>query len=74
MVLAALGVTRAELTGADREVCQTLAELAALAGFEAIVAPSAASIDDTTLVVVAPAIDTRSHDVIDLGVRAPPTT
>ena len=63
-----LGVTADDLTSRDRSICQALADLAREAGFEAIIAPSAATAQQTTLAVFAPAYEQRSHDVVDLGV------
>lgn len=69
----ALGIEPSTLVSDDLEVCQTLADLAADAGFEAVVAPSAAAPRETTLAVFDAAIAGRSHDVSDYGVRTPPT-
>lgn len=66
-----LGVTVDDLTSKDRTSCQMLADLAREAGFEAIVAPSAAKSNETTLAVFAPAFEQRSRDIVDLGVSRP---
>ena len=65
----ALGVTLLELTAPEREVCQTLADLAADAGFDAVVSPSAAVPGATTLAVFGEAIRGNAAEVSDLGVR-----
>lgn len=73
-VQAALGIDPADLTSADRRVCQGLAQIAVAAGFEAIIGPSAAASEATTLAVFDGAILARSRDVADLGVRMPSPT
>jgi len=69
----ALGVTPADLTADDIEICQTLADLAADAGFEAVLGPSAAAPDETTLAVFGSAI-ARATDVVDNGVATAPVS
>ena len=56
----------------DLTLCQTLADIAASTGFDAILGPSAAVTGETTLAVFGPAIESQSHDVEDLGIRTPP--
>lgn len=64
-----LGVKESDLRGDDLTVCQTLADLAIAAGFEAVVGPSAALTTDTTFAVFGRAITTASSNVHDLGAR-----
>ena len=66
-----LGVKRADLTADDLAICQTLADLAADAGFEAVLGPSAASSDGTTLAVFGSAIADNATNVVDEGARTP---
>jgi len=73
-LLAALGVSRDDLASMNRETCQTLADVAAEAGFDAVLGPSAAIADETTLAVLGAAIRSRSHDLIESGVRIPPSS
>jgi len=73
-LLAALGVSRDDLVSMNRETCQTLADVAAEAGFDAVLGPSAAIADETTLAVLGAAIRSRSHDLIESGVRIPPSS
>jgi RES domain-containing protein len=68
-----LGISRGDLIADDDAVCQALADLAANAGFEAVLGPSAALPDDATLAVFGDAIRARSRDVVDRGVRSAPT-
>jgi len=65
----ALGVTLLELTSPEREVCQALADIAADAGFDAVLSPSAALSGATTLAVFGEAIRAKASAVTDLGVR-----
>lgn len=65
----ALAVSVEKLTADDMELCQTLAGLAADAGVEAVLGPSAALDGDTTLAVFDAAIQDRSSEVTNLGVR-----
>lgn len=67
-----LGIKREDLISDDLNVTQTLADLAAEAGFDAVVGPSAAFPDDTTVAVIATAIATTARTVVDRGVRTPP--
>jgi len=62
-----LGVRPADLTGDDLSVCQTLADIAFSAGFEAVLGPSAAKASDTTLAVFDGAIKGASRNLRDLG-------
>jgi len=71
-VRATLGLRPSELTSDDLEVCQTLADLAADAGFSAVIGPSAALKGGWTLAVFDGAISGRSDDIADLGVRTAP--
>jgi RES domain-containing protein len=70
-IRAALGLKPSDLTSNDLEVCQTLAELAADAGFSAVIGPSAALKGGWTLAVFDGAIAQSPASVTDLGVRAP---
>lgn len=67
----ALGVKRSDLTADDLTICQTLADLAADAGFDAVLGPSAASSGETTLAVFGPAIVDDATNVVDEGARTP---
>jgi len=71
-LLNALGLARDDLTSRDRRICLTVADVAAEAGFDALIAPSAADKDGTTLAVFGPAIHANAHDIVDYGVRTPP--
>jgi hypothetical protein len=71
-LLSELDITNADLTSPDRTTCQDLAEIAVAAGFDAVLGPSAAAPGETTLAVFGATITTKSRDVIDRGVRAPP--
>jgi hypothetical protein len=71
-LLRELAVTPEELTSGDRRTCQELADLAAEAGFEGVIGPSAAAAKETTLAVFGPAIKGKAHNVTDLGLRRPP--
>ncbi len=71
-LLGSLGIETADLTKDDLALCQTLAELAAAAGFDAVLGPSAAHEGETTLAVFGDAIRRTSSAVRDLGVRTPP--
>jgi hypothetical protein len=67
-----LKISNTDLTADDLAVCETLADIAAQAGFDAVLGPSAASAADQTLAVFGPAISSKSRDVRDLGVQTPP--
>lgn len=68
----ALGVDYDELIADGLQLCQELAELARIAGFEAIHAPSAALPGERNLAIFGSAIE-KLHDVLDKGIRrAPP--
>jgi hypothetical protein len=71
-LLADLGLTVADLTSSDRSTCQALADVAADAGFEAILGPSAAASAESTLAVFGSAIRDRATAVRDVGVRRAP--
>jgi hypothetical protein len=72
-LLSQLGLTATDLVVDDRSTCQALADVAADAGFEAVLGPSAAASGESTLAVFGSAIRDRATDVRDLGVhRAPP--
>jgi hypothetical protein len=70
-LLEALGLAADELRSADRTTCQTLADIAVDAGFDAVLGPSAAAPGETTLAVFGSAIRSKSRDVQDHGVKAP---
>jgi hypothetical protein len=70
--LARLGITAGDLTSTDRRLCQELSAIAAEAGFEAVLGPSAAAPGETTLAVFGPAITDNVSRVDDLGVRMAP--
>ena len=72
-LLDAMGLSKMELTSRDQEICQALAELAVEAGFEAVLGPSAALAAEATLAVFAPAISTKAVNIVDRGVRTPPS-
>jgi glycine/D-amino acid oxidase-like deaminating enzyme len=69
-VCAGLGVDPKRLVVEERRLCQELAELAVEAGFEAILAPSAALEGETTLAVFGKAIG-KLTNLVDGGVRPP---
>jgi RES domain-containing protein len=56
MVREALGVSEGDLTGNDLTRCQVVAEQAHAAGYDGVLAPSAALDGQKTLAVFAPAI------------------
>ncbi len=64
-----LGLRPSDLIADDLTVPQTLAELAAIAGFDAVLGPSAAAAGETTLAVFAPAITEKARRVVDRGVQ-----
>ena len=66
-----LGLKPEDLTGDDLTICQALADIAAEAGFEAILGPSAAIPGETTLAVMGDAIGAKSRATRDLGIRSP---
>lgn len=68
-----LGVTESDLTADSLGVCQELAEAAIDAGFEAVLAPSAALPGEHTLAVFGDAIMERISAVADRGRRLVPT-
>jgi RES domain-containing protein len=68
-IRAALGLKPSDLTSDDLEVCQTLADLAADAGFSAVIGPSAALKGGWTLAVLDRAVGQSATSVTDLGVR-----
>jgi hypothetical protein len=68
---ASLGLHPGDLTRDDLSVCQTLADLAVAAGFDAVLGPSAALEGDTTFAVFDGAITTKSTVTRDLGARTP---
>lgn len=63
-----LGIRPADLTSDDLVICQTLADVAAEAGFEAVQGPSAAIAAEFTLAVFDKSI-AGARRVVDLGVR-----
>jgi hypothetical protein len=65
----ALGINPEDLTSNDLTVCQTLADLAADSGFDALLAPSAARRGNETLAVFGPAIRAGALKVSDVGIR-----
>ena len=67
----ALGVKPAELTADDLTVCQTLADLAAEAGFDGVLGPSAAAAGETTVAVFGKSIGAKAAAVVDQGVKTP---
>lgn len=72
-VLAALGLSRLNLASDDRTICQELADIAVDSGFEAVIGPSAAVADQSTLAVFGAAIGSRSRNLITGTVRTPPS-
>ena len=69
----ALGIGEADLVSDDLAVCQTLADLAAEAGFDAVLGPSAATAAESTLAVFDGAIAAKATQVRDLGGRTAST-
>ena len=69
----ALGIRKADLVSDDLAVCQTLADLAAEAGFDAVLGPSAATAAESTLAVFDGAIAAKATQVRDLGGRTAST-
>jgi hypothetical protein len=63
----ALRIDQSDLVSDDLETCETLADLAADAGFDGVWGPSAATPDVQTLAVFGTAIADRSRGVVDLG-------
>ena len=66
----ALGVTPGQLTVGDLSICQALADLAAAAGFDAVLGPSAAVAGESTLAVFGSSITDKAGAVVDLGARS----
>jgi RES domain-containing protein len=66
------GVGASDLIADDYTVCQAIAVEAIAHGFEAILAPSAALPDETTLAVFGRAIKDRGTDVQDDGIKQAP--
>ena len=65
----ALGVSAEQLMSDDLTVCEAIADLAAEAGFEAVLGPSAALGGETTLAVFGPAIERNATKIVDEGAR-----
>ncbi len=70
-LLADLAIDHADLVDDDLVLCQGLADEARKAGFEGILAPSAAMFGEVSLVVFGSAVS-RIEVELDRGVRRPP--
>jgi len=73
-VQAALGLSRADLTGDDYAVCQEVAAFARAAGLDGVLAPSAALSDCATLAVFAHALGDGRVVADHSRIQRPPAT